>query len=315
MSQFVIYGSGFGLYGYLPALVSCGQKILLPERYMSKFKARPELLSFIDKVNWVSNEFNLSSETIGAVIAVQPNTQDKLVSTYLLNSTLNYLILEKPLAHSPDAAAFLYKRLLSSGKVFRIGYTFRYMYWAKQLTEKLNKGANFNKLSISWGFFAHHFKHNVITWKRSHQEGGGILRFYGIHIVALLAELGYRNVVHSELLGYSCDEYELWRATFVGEGLPECDVFTDSRSISNHFTITQKPTSLGTELDGIELNLHDPFDMSRDISETSIDQRVPIIRQLCESLWDLKQADYDWYQASIQLWKDVETISVIKMIK
>jgi len=40
---------------------------------------------------------------------------------------------------------------------------------------------------------ADHFKNNKDNWKRDHKQGGGPLRFYGIHLIAVLAELGYTS--------------------------------------------------------------------------------------------------------------------------
>ena len=48
--MFAIRGSGFGLYGYLPALVGCGRRVVLPERYRARFAERPELAPFANEV-------------------------------------------------------------------------------------------------------------------------------------------------------------------------------------------------------------------------------------------------------------------------
>lgn len=47
MSPIAILGSGFGLYGYLPALVAhCVQRVVLPERYRQRLEERSELAQY-----------------------------------------------------------------------------------------------------------------------------------------------------------------------------------------------------------------------------------------------------------------------------
>ena len=55
--MFAILGSGFGLYGYLPALVEgCEQPVVLPERYRARFDERSELARFAINVQWEDDE-------------------------------------------------------------------------------------------------------------------------------------------------------------------------------------------------------------------------------------------------------------------
>ena len=57
MSTVGIVGSGFGLYGYLPALVEVGKmNVILPGRYKDKFLARSELKIYADYIHWVSDD-------------------------------------------------------------------------------------------------------------------------------------------------------------------------------------------------------------------------------------------------------------------
>ena len=73
------------------------------------------------------------------------------------------------------------------------------------------------KLNLNWEFMAHHYINNLDTWKNKHSHGGGALRFYGIHVIALLAYVGYNNIIKSKLsLDLAGNPYQ-WSAIFSGK--------------------------------------------------------------------------------------------------
>src|SRR6266508_2581914 len=210
MTTFAIIGSGFGLYGYLPALVQEGvQHILLPERYQNRFFERLELSPFESNIQWEESEETTLDRADGVVLAVRPFDQSMWIPRCLERSNLRRMILEKPLAHSPEVATTMFEELIASDKVFRMGHVFRYTVWGRQLLDLLlPKQQDFDLLSIHWSFLAHHYLNNLDNWKRFNDAGGGALRFYGIQMIALLAEAGYRNVVSSRAFGPSSNETE-----------------------------------------------------------------------------------------------------------
>ena len=54
-------------------------------------------------------------------------------------------------------------------------------------------------------------------------------------------------------------------------------------------------------------NLIDPFEQNSGMSKIDhFDNRVPIISQLCQSLWNKGGNVYEWYAATINLWYFVE---------
>lgn len=303
MSLFAIFGSGFGLYGYLPALIACGQRVLLLNRYRACLNARSELDSYVSQVEWEIDEYTALKRVTGIVIALHPSLQLEWVSHCLMQSNLQYLLLEKPLAPSPKSAIAVLDNLLCSGKDFRIGYIFRYTAWGKQLLATLGCVNDIHKLSIQWFFEAHHFCQNIQTWKRSHRAGGGVIRFYGIHVIALLAEIGYSDVTVSRMIGLLADECEKWQATFIGTGLPQCDIVIDSRASMNQFQVIQNSHSI---------DLRDPFDLGNHAGSL-LDQRVPVLHQLCHSLCEPNP--YAWYTATLQLWLVVENKTIFEKKK
>jgi predicted dehydrogenase len=306
--MFTILGSGFGIYGYLPALIDgCAQRIVLPERYRARFCDRPELVRFIHHVDWAENENTALNSADGVVLALRPIDQSEWVSRCLARANMNRLLLEKPLAHTPEVAAVILDDLLRSKKMFRIGYTFRFSTWGELLLNSLNTSMDNSSISIHWSFLAHHFRHDLQNWKRSNAAGGGALRFYGIHLVALFAEIGYREVNVSRTFGPFEDEIEKWVAVFTGSGLPECTAMVDTKAINSRFHVEQITDTIDGKITTIFADLDDPFDSGHGVlQKNNIDQRVPILDKLCRSLWQEEENEYEWYDATIALWKIVE---------
>lgn len=309
MSLFAILGSGFGLYGYLPALVEgCGGRIVLPERYRSRFQERLELARFASYVQWSTDEMAALNSADAAVLALPPAIQLSWLPRCLTCSSLGSVFTEKPLAPSPAVAATVLEDLVRSGKFFRVGYTFRFTGWGGRLLQALRRpAAGKSTLSIHWSFLAHHFRHDLHNWKRSSAMGGGPIRFYGIQIIALLAEIGYREVALSRAFGATSDDFEKWMAVFTGAGLPDCEVVVDSRSAVNSFRVVQT-FSGGHALPSTGFaDLNDPFDSDSPASAASdLDSRVPVLSALCNSLHEESANLYESYAAAIWLWYATE---------
>jgi predicted dehydrogenase len=300
-----ILGSGFGLYGYLPALVKgCGQRVVLSERHREPFHERRELARFADDVQWERDEASVLDRADGVVLALQPSHQSEWIPRCLIRHNLECILVEKPLAPSPEAAGALLEDLARSGKVIRIGYTFRYTDWGQRIRAALKQAGESRRLFIQWSFLAHHFRHDLRNWKRFTDSGGGAIRFYGIQLIALLAELGYEVVISSHTFGNSIDVIEKWTASFRGPGLPECEVAVDTRSAiekfgASFFNSAREP---GTVL----ADLIDPFESTTTAGWEGLDRRVPSLSRLCRSLWEQTTAEDVWYKATIDLWRSVE---------
>jgi predicted dehydrogenase len=310
-----ILGSGFGLYGYLPALVGgCGQRIVLSERYRARFCERPELARFAGDVQWERDEATALDCADGVVLALRPSDQSAWIPRCLARANIERLLLEKPLASSPEVAAALFGELTRSRKVIRMGYTFRYTAWGKRILDALGRTRESRTLSIQWNFLSHHFRDDLHNWKRFHVSGGGAIRFYGIQLIALLAEIGYRDVIVSRSFGKSVDEIEKWTASFAGPGLPECDIVVDTRAAVGTFRVELLSNS-STALGAVVANLSDPFDSTGEACQSGgLDRRVSILSRLCRSLWEQSINEYVWYQSTIELWRCIEEKTQFEMI-
>jgi len=307
VSVLAILGSGFGLYGYLPALAGeLGQRVILPERYRDRLRARPELAHLGDRVDWATDDSDALDRADGAVLALPPAIQVERIDACVARRSITRLVLEKPLAPSPADARAVFDALLASGKVFRIGYTFRFTDWGAGLLGEIATAGQRGRLSIYWDFLAHHFRHDLRNWKRASGTGGGAIRFYGIQLIALLAEAGYREVAGSRSQGQRPDEIEKWAATFGGPGLPECNVVVDTNSSTSRFRVEWETTAdAGAPV--VFADLADPFGSGRDKMPPGMpDNRVPLLGRLCRSLWDPDAGEMAWYRAAIALWAAVE---------
>ena len=221
-----ILGSGFGLYGYLPALAAgLSARVLLPELYRERLAARADIGHLAAGVLWEPDLAGMLDAADAVVVAHRPAEQPHWVEACLERTSIRRLLLEKPLAPTPAEASDILDRVASRGVLLRNGCTFRYTGWAQALRRALSEsGSAGPPVEIDWRFRAHHYAFGLANWKRSVSAGGGVLRFYGIHLLALLAELGYRTVTGSAIAADARDEAEAWRAHFSGPGLPVCFV-------------------------------------------------------------------------------------------
>ena len=279
-----ICGSGFGLYGYLPAVISHG--VVLPFRYKKKIAQMPQARVLSDRVHWIADDKTALEQADSIIIAIPPEHQPTVAQAALGMLNINRLVLEKPLAPTPTTALELLDRLEDSGKEFRINYAFRFTDWGEQLLRNKYK----DKLTIEWRFMAHHFKHQLHNWRRDAATGGGALRFYGIHLVALLAEMGYSTVITSE----TDAESARWEATLAGSHLPNCHLLIDTMATQDKFTVTAGGTTLANQASVFS------------ITDPNFDMRVPALVKLYASF---STQQPDWYRATILLWKNLESTS------
>jgi hypothetical protein len=291
---FTILGSGFGLYGYLPALFAAGETgAVLPERYREVVTARPELQALDGRITWVSDPAAALAAASGAIIAGRPAWQPQSTADCLACPNIQDLILEKPMACDPAAADALLGDLLASGRRFRLGYLFL-LTPVQQMLRQASRGDG--EITINWAFMAHHFAKGLDNWKRHDVQGGGALRFYGIHLIAALADCGYTMVQDTAISGETEGESERWEARFTGPGLAPCRITLDSRAPILAFEIAQagKPVMAGK----------DPFDAGTVVAGQ--DRRVDFLAALIGSLAQDDAPFHDLYARTNGLWARTE---------
>ncbi len=204
MLKIGIIGSGFGLYGLLPAFHStsacrvvsiCGKKT---ER----------LINYCQRIGleniYTDWQKMLDKEKMDALaIAVTPSAQYEIAKT-AINKGL-HIFAEKPLAATYDQA----KKLTNLAKKKKIKHMVDFIFpeieeW-KKVKLLLNK-KEFGKLkhiSLNWEFLSNDIKNKIKSWKTDVSLGGGALSFYFSHSLHYLEIFGgeIKNII--SLLSYS----------------------------------------------------------------------------------------------------------------
>ena len=306
--MFTIIGSGFGLYGYLPAILQeLGDKVILPEEYLPKVRNRQELKELEKDIFWVKNKELAIKKATKVIFTVPPNYQYKAVKNLFDNdgcNSIQTIFLEKPVATSPIKSIELLELLESKEVDYVIGYSFLYLDLDSNFNTLVNSSA---QISWQWSFMAHHFSMDLKNWKRYHSSGGGVLRFYGIHIIAFLSKFGYDNVKESTLTCQHSDEPFIWSAKFLGGNLPPCNVTVNCKSKKDVFNI------ISENIDNSIL-LNDPFSLLVDRFD-GLDKRVPMLASLLKDEMPDKKNGNQIYKNINSLWEIVENISIWRLKK
>jgi len=308
MTTYAIVGSGFGLYGYLPAIAGTLEcSVVLPESSRLKFSARPELALFEPSIRWAPNIESALEQASVAVIAVPPQYQEAIVLECLRHPGIGAIVLEKPVASTPGRAQELLNSILCAGRRCRVGYTLLQTDFAEALLAADTSTAA-DPFTIEWRFMAHHFANNVDTWKSHHAQGGGALRFFGIHLVALLAHLGYREATYSILSGENLGEPERWFAIVTGPGMPNASVVVDCRSPVTAFQIRRNHNGFAA----LDVDIVDPFSS---IPQTNgNDRRVGFLSRLLGTLDEPDFLHHALLFDTQRLWERIEAATQFEIL-
>ncbi len=303
--RFSIIGSGFGFYGYLPALAEKKENIIfIPEGYRSTLNQRKELTPYKESISFLPSIEACLDQCEALVVASIPSLQTSIVDEALKRKNINTLFLEKPLSRTPLESIDLLERLIESHKKFRINYSFFYSCWWDDLRTLLEENKA-SKVVIDWKFNAYHFSNNLKNWKRYHQDGGGVLRFYGIHLIAVLARMGYKvstSLLESENEG----EPHSWYASFYSKNFPNVEINLSTTSLVKEFSVK----TLVQGVSKVVLNLENPFQKEEVIQNQDI--RVSLLKGFIKSQ-DVSSCLFEkWYSQVNALWLDIETLTETK---
>jgi predicted dehydrogenase len=295
-----ILGSGFGLYGYLPALCGPGCEVILPERYRMAVESRPDIAGFAPGIIWAASDEAALECADALVVSRRPEDQSDLMDRILSKPRLRRLLLEKPIARNPEDATQLQAQIEASGKILRVGYSFGATDWGQQLIAQAQSARATGDMSVRWTFRAHHYAMDRPTWKRSHSQGGGALRFYGIQVLALLAQMGFDRALASSTFSARPDEAETWHATIASGRGERCDIVVETQAASARFSVAGPGLAVATDL-------ADPFG---DQTAGAPDRRIAVLTSLCRDLLSSEHSPHQLYADTIALWRAVEAVNV-----
>ena len=193
-NQLLILGGGFGLYGYLPAALQTNWQVTTLSRYKQFIESRTELSGFIDQISFIAEE-NIDTNSYGGiVIARTPLQQFEFIQE--CSSFTGHFFLEKPLGQTPSSTSELLDTLQSRNSTFSVAYLFQYQEWYKEMVSKKTSGS---KLFIDWKIPLS----TIPSWKDTQESGGGILAYFGVHLLSLAIEL--KHDVDSLRITYESD--------------------------------------------------------------------------------------------------------------
>ena len=98
------------------------------------------------------------------------------------------IVIEKPVAENYKKTKECINLLKKNKIPFVINFIFTQMLIYQKL-KKVFKKDNFNEVVYSWFFKQGYFENFNKTWKINKKMGGGLLKFYGIHIFYHLIDL------------------------------------------------------------------------------------------------------------------------------
>lgn len=199
-----IIGSGFGLYGLLPAfnttpgcLVTsvCGRKTKRLENYCKSIGLKTIY------TNWRKM---LDNEDLDAVaIAVVPDIQYE-IAKYAIKKGL-HVFAEKPLAATLRQARELLILAQKSKIIHMIDFEFPEIdKWVKvkQLLDKESYG-ELRQICTNWDFVSYDIKNKKSSWKTDVLRGGGALSYYFSHSLNYLEHFAGRLIDFHGVLSYS----------------------------------------------------------------------------------------------------------------
>jgi predicted dehydrogenase len=190
MIRIGIIGSGFGLYGLLPAFHSlsncrvvafCGNSSPRLLRVIQELSLEKVLQLY---QNW---QEMLSCEQLDAVaIAVVPAAQYQIAKMALEKDI--HVFAEKPLtAQLTDAYALVNlanRKKLTHGIDFLFPEIDVWQIAKKMLNEK--KYGDIRHVAVNWDFRSHDIRQKISSWKTDSSLGGGALAFYFSHVLYYL---------------------------------------------------------------------------------------------------------------------------------
>lgn len=205
MVKIGIVGSGFGLYGLLPAFNSikgcqvvaiCGKKTDRLVNYCQSIG--------LEKIytNW---QEMLDKEDLDVIaIAVTPNAQYEIAKVAIKKGL--HVFAEKPLA----ATYLQAKELLILAKKKKIIHGVDFIFpeikeWkeVKKILDKKTYG-KLRQINLNWDFLSYDIKNQKSSWKTDSSLGGGALSFYFSHSLYYLEYYGGKiKNIRGSLLSYS----------------------------------------------------------------------------------------------------------------
>lgn len=293
--MYTIIGKGFGLYGYLPAVIQNKSRLILPIEYKSTIENRDDIRKYLNYLIWADDISDAIFKADNIILAIPPMEQFNFIFKNVKKIGNKNLFLEKPIASTPNESLKLINFLDINKIKFFINYSFLYLNWFENLFNKVRILDSDHTVEIIWKFKAYFLKNEIITWKSQIEKGGGILNFFGIHMVAVITALDYHNCQIKKII----KQKNKIKFLFIKSNKPVIKLTIDINSTDDIFKINlhKKDRLIEIIKDG-----DDPFENSSGPKPTSMDRRVKLIRSILGNKKHLYQS-FIFNKMVIELWK------------
>ncbi|MDP3973598.1 MAG: Gfo/Idh/MocA family oxidoreductase [Candidatus Daviesbacteria bacterium] len=177
-----IIGSGFGLYGLLPAFNSIKKCQVIAICANDKGRLKKYQSEVGNKKIYKDWQLMLNNEKLDALaIAVTPNAQYRIAKKAIKKGL--HIFAEKPLAATLLQARQLYKLAEKKKIIHAIDFIFPEIEEWKEVKKIINNGqlGTLKKIELTWLFLSYDIKNKITSWKSNAREGGGALSFYFSH--------------------------------------------------------------------------------------------------------------------------------------
>ncbi len=172
-----ILGSGFGIYGYLPALANSEVTIVVLEKARQRIEDRIELVEVRNQIHFVDSLQTMLGRINKLVIALPPQIQKAILTENDFSGI--ELFLEKPLGNSLEDHLQLDHFLRAKNLRFKVAYLFLYTEWFRYIAKEDKE-----RFSINWTI-----PKGEAGWKTDLINDHGIESYYGMHFYPLYRHL------------------------------------------------------------------------------------------------------------------------------
>lgn len=181
--RLAVVGSGFGLYGLLPAFqqipgcVITGISGRSSERMVDYCRETSVPRIYQDWHGLIEE-----SKPDAIAVAVVPKYQPEVIM-YALQRGIS-VFAEKPLAIGVEQAEQLLACARKSGLPNMVDFIFPEIPEWREVKRLLKENAigQVTHVTVNWSFLSHHIKNRLDTWKSNPEEGGGALAYYFSHV-------------------------------------------------------------------------------------------------------------------------------------
>lgn len=199
-----IIGTGFGLYGLLPAFNQttgckvtsiCGKKTLRLVSYCQKIG--------LEKIYTDWQEMLDKEDLDAVVLAVVPSAQYKIAKIAIKRGL--HVFAEKPLAATLKQAQELFSLAKKKKIIHAIDFIFPEIEEWKKVKEVLDKKTygKLKQIDLNWDFLSYDVKNKKSSWKTDVAKGGGALSFYFSHSLYYLEYFAGKILSSKGKLSYS----------------------------------------------------------------------------------------------------------------